>query len=275
MQPDLLVAVPANTNVQESRHHTNLTRSPPGQLLQVISRHEMMDMQAMKEFYARGSGGSEKSRPLNDEKRYARQAQRSLNAHSKANIRTKTAATTSSLDEYESTRMEPADDRTASIVEPETQSVEADLPEEMHFTPTADTQPEQGGGGARPRSSHGARTTPTPGPRTPPASPAPPPAKRARKSVAARGASAAAARSSRASAAEARSADVSRLVAVVERQVAMTERQMRVTAQQQELLRALLEQKLPVETTAAKTTQSHAGSSPHRQDPTDGPTPDC
>lgn len=103
--------------------------------------------------------------------------------------------------------------------------------------------------------------------------PGPPPAKRERKSAVARGAAAAAKRSRRAPTAEGTRADVSRLVAVLERQVAMTERQMSVTAQQQEMLRALLEQQQPAALTPTKTTESHAGSSPHRQDPPDGPTP--
>jgi len=71
---DLLVAVPATTNTQESSHHSNTTQSPPGQLLRVITQQETMDKMTMDEFYARGSGGSDKSRPLNDELRYARQA---------------------------------------------------------------------------------------------------------------------------------------------------------------------------------------------------------
>jgi len=73
---DLLVAVPATTNKQESSHHSNTTQSPPGQLLLVIMHHETMDKMTMDEFYARGSSGSDKSRPLNAELRYARQARR-------------------------------------------------------------------------------------------------------------------------------------------------------------------------------------------------------
>lgn len=127
MHPDLLVAVPANTNVPESRHHANLTRCPPGQLLQVISRHETMDTQAMTKCYARGSGGSEKSRPLNDEKRYARQADRSHNARAKANDRMKAAGSTITIDDRTMpTKTEPADDHTASIANPETQTMDAE-----------------------------------------------------------------------------------------------------------------------------------------------------
>lgn len=82
LDAELLLTVPATTNMQKSTHHSNLCRSPPGSLLKVITRHQALDALTMRDFFSAGSGGSHHSRPLNEERRYT-QAEMRARQHRK------------------------------------------------------------------------------------------------------------------------------------------------------------------------------------------------
>lgn len=82
---ELLLTDPASTNMQESTHHSNPRRLPPGSLLNEIARDQALHVQTTRDFFSAGSGGSHQCRPLNDanrctqaEKRTRRQRKRRL-----------------------------------------------------------------------------------------------------------------------------------------------------------------------------------------------------
>lgn len=76
LDTSLLTTVPATTNAQEATHRSNLSKSPPGTLVTVISRHHVIDAELVKTFNAPGLGNSESSRPVNDTQRYQRAEKR-------------------------------------------------------------------------------------------------------------------------------------------------------------------------------------------------------
>jgi len=265
MHADLLVAVPANTNSQESRHHANAAQSPPGQLLRVITHHERMDKQAMDEFYGRGSGGSEKHRPLNTERRYVRQAQRSHK--SRANTNRHQGAADASMPTFAHEPDDAHEPTHPTLPNTPTTSLKT-TPTATQSTVTTPSRVQHGGGEHRPGASK--TTTPaTPRLTPPPASSLLLPAKRTRSSAVPTDDDATRPSSPTAATEHPLPTDIRRLVAAVERQTAVAEQQLCVAARQQELLNALLAAHQPDKRPGTGTTQSHAASSPEHRDVAD------
>jgi len=199
-----------------------------------------MDKMTMDEFYAHGSGGSDKSRPLNEELRYARQARRTHDSRQRAPRKR-------ARSENETTSPEQLRTMDCSTT-PTTETTPNDRAVAASATPLlTPTQPRtslhapQGGGEGQRGSAKRTKRHMTP--RPPPAlvSLPPPPAEQPLGSTGAGEDKGAAALSSqRSSTPQTPPADITRLVAAVERQVAVAEEQLRVSAQQQALLGALL-----------------------------------
>jgi len=266
LHADLLVAVPANTNKQESRHHANAAHSPPGQLLRVITHHERLEKQDMDWVYGRGNEGSENHRPLNTERRYIRQAQRSHK--SRANTHRHQGAADASMPTF---AHEPVD---AHEPTQPTLSITATTTLTTTLTATQSTvakpsRVQHGGGEHRPGAS---KPTTTATPRLTPSSASSllPTAKRAGSSAVPTDDDATRPSSPTTATEHPLPTDIRRPVAAaVKRQTAVEEQQLCVAAQQQELLNSLLAVHQPDKQTNTGTSQSPAASSPEHSDVAD------